>query len=361
MGGFFGVLFTPPKQGEPMSIESSRYCANDSVCRMPGNREFFSRAAPSILIRVRLVIAGLLAFAFVWGQPGTAWSADKVTDEADVAVGNEMADSQPSFIQRPQWEFGIGAAYFSGFDYPASNDENERSIALPFFIYRSPLLRFGGGGIRAVAIERPRVKLDLSVGGSLNASSEGNSVREGMPNLDFLFELGPQLEVRLFDRTLDSGSRWRGKFTSELRAVFSTDFSNLDARGAVAEFGVGFSLSNIAGSRVSLFTGMDVKFASERLQDYFYEVDAEFVTTQRSEFDAQAGYLETSIGAAIATSITPRVRVFMAVSQGLFDGAANQDSPLFETTEQTGFALGVVWTIKKSKTMIDVIEMGVEN
>lgn len=293
----------------------------------------------------------------------TQAEADSVaTQETAASAASSSAITEPlSIVQKPRWEVGVGAGYFKGFDYPASSDANERGLAVPFFIYRTPLLRFGGGGVRAVAIEKPRLKLDLSIGGSLNSSSEGNSARDGMPDLDFLFELGPQLEVRLFDRRLASGARIRGRFTAELRAVFSTDFRGLDTRGWVAEFGVGVNVANIAGTGISFLTGLDVGFATERLHDYFYEVDEEFVTDARPLFDARGGYLETTLFTGFAFKPLPQVRVFTGVIQGFYDGARNQDSPLFDTTLQTRYALGVVWTIRTSKQMIDVVDLGSSN
>lgn len=280
------------------------------------------------------------------------------SDAASQGASDDVTASQLSIVQKPRWELGIGGGYFSGFDYPASSDTNERAIAVPFFVYRTPLLRFGGGGLRAVAIENPRMKLDLAIGGSLNASSKGNSARDGMPDLDFLFELGPQLEVRLFDHQLESGGRLKGRFTSELRAVFSTDFGGVDARGLVADIGVGVNIVNIAGSGVTFITGLDVSFASERLQDYFYEVDPEFVTESRAQYDAGAGYLESTLFLGLAFRPLPKVRVFTGIIQGFYDGASNQDSPLFDVTEQTRYAVGVVWTIKSSRQMIDVVDLG---
>jgi hypothetical protein len=179
-----------------------------------------------------------------------------------------------------------------------------------------------------------------------------------MPDLDFLFEFGPQLELRLFERRLPTGERLLGQFSSELRAVFATDFSSVSAQGIVAEAGVGVSLRNIRQSGIDLFSAVDVTFANERLQDYFYEVDSQFVTQDRPLFDAKGGYLETDWFVGLGFRPLPRVRVFVGMIKGYYDGAKNQASPLFETTVQTRYALGIVWTIKTSETMIDVVDMG---
>ena len=282
--------------------------------------------------------------------------------DAAVEAQTQVLDATlQSVTQKPRWEFGVGGGYFSGFDYPASSDTNETAIALPFFIYRSDTVRVGDGGLRAVAIENPRLKLDLSVGGSLNASSDGDGVRQGMPDLDFLFELGPQLELRLLDRRLGTGERVRLRFTSDVRAVFSTDFGSIDSQGFVADVGLGLNVSNIADTGIALIARLGASFATEKLQDYFYQVDDEFVTDSRAAFDARAGYLETTLFTGLAIRPLPQLRIFAGVANGFFDGASNQQSPLFEVTQQTSFALGIVWTIKASEEMVEVVDLGGDN
>lgn len=317
-----------------------------------------SRRLTSVLYaRCLCLLVGILIVSTLMADDEAGTSSElpaaKITD-----VETLFPDGVTS---KPRWEIGLGGGYFSGFDYPASSDANERALVVPFFVYRSPLLRLGDGGVRAVAIERPRLKLDLSIGGSLNASSEDNGVRQGMDDLDFLFELGPQLEVRLFDQRLDSGARLRGRLTSELRAVFSTDFKSVDAQGVIAEVGLGVNVANVAGTGISFLSGFDVSFATEQLHDYFYQVDPEFVTDSRPAFDAKGGYLESTLVAGFAFRPFADVRVFTGVIQGFYGGARNQDSPLFEVTEQTRFVLGVVWTALRSKTMVDVVDLGSNN
>lgn len=272
-----------------------------------------------------------------------------------------VEETPTSVIQRPRWELGLGGGYFSSFDYPASKEASNRGIVLPFFVYRSPVFRTGSGGIRAVAIERPRLTLDLSVGGSLNANSVGNTAREGMPDLDFLFEVGPQLKLQLLDKVLPTGERLLGRFTADVRAVFATDFRGVDSLGAVADIGLGLTMSNVRGTGISVLTGLELTYATEPLQDYFYQVEPEFVTPERAFFDAKAGYLESTLFAGFAVTPLPNVRLFTGFIKGFFQGAENADSPLFEVNEQTRFAVAFVWTIAKSKKMIDVVDLGSNN
>lgn len=322
-------------------------------------------------LRSTLMIASLLATLLCWGGSASSASTgdepvstrETGTADADAGDSAESAERQqaPTVTRLPVWEFGIGGGYFSGYDYPASRDENRRIVALPFFIYRSPQFRLGSGGLRAVAIENPLVKLDLSISGSLNASSEGNRAREGMPNLDFLFEIGPQLEVRLLDRKMASGGRLLMRFTSEVRAVLSTDFSKVDDRGVVVEAGVGINHRNWRHTGIDLFSSVDMTAGSERLQDYFYEVDEQYATGQRPIYDARSGYLKSSILAGVGLRPHRNLRLFLAAVAGLHEGASNQDSPLFETTSSVSYAIGLVWTIKTSEAFVDIVDMGSNN
>lgn len=281
-----------------------------------------------------------------------------VNEQASATTTEQVSELALGVKSRPRWEVGVGVGHIRGYDYPASRDHNRRTIALPFFVYRTRSVRFGGGGIRAVAIENPRIKLDLSVGGSLNANSSGDGVREGMPDLDFLFEIGPQLEVRLRDEVIDGGSRLQSRFTSEIRAVFVTDFSEVNSQGLVAEAGLDINLRNVKGTGIDIGAAVDVTYANEKLQDYFYEVPTSFATTTRAEFDAKGGFLESRLTLGMGYRPRRNVAVFLGAFTGIYNGAANQESPLFETTSQTGFALGLVWTIAKSRTMVDIVELG---
>ena len=179
-----------------------------------------------------------------------------------------------------------------------------------------------------------------------------------MPDLNFLFEIGPQLEVRLLDEVVDGESRLQSRFTSEVRAVFETDFTEVNHQGLVAEAGVDINLRNVRGSGIDVGAAIDFTYANEKLQDYFYEVSPQYGTPTRPVFNAKGGYLESKLSIGVGFRPLNNVAVFMGAFTGLYDGAANEDSPLFETTSQTGFALGVVWTIAKSRTMVEVVELG---
>ncbi len=171
-------------------------------------------------------------------------------------------------------------------------------------------------------------------------------------------EIGPQLELSLVDRAMPAGGRVQLRFNAELRAVLGTDFSKFNHRGVVAELGLGINYRNVKRSGIDLLAAISTSYGSERLQDYFYEVDPEFATDTRPVFDAKGGYLETQVFGGLGFRPRKNIRVFVGMFTGLYEGARNQESPLFETTSSTGFAIGFVWTIKTSRRYIDIVDMG---
>jgi len=296
----------------------------------------------------RCVFAALLSVSNVsWSQEGTP-----------EAVVPEGVPEPNTLTGRPKWEVGVGGGFFQGFDYPGSLDSNQRSFGLPFFIYRSKRFRFGGGGLSAVTIERPRFKLDWSVAASLNASTQEGSVRDGLEELDFLFELGPKLVVRAVDTIFADDTQLRIDWSTKLRGVVSTDFGSVAGQGFVFESTVAGQLRNFFGQRrVALFGALGTRAGTEQLNDYFYEVAEEFVTPTRAAFDARGGLIDITAAVGVGLRLPYRVRVFVAASTGFFAASANRDSPLHEAVSTTSLALGLVWTIWQSKERVGVLEV----
>jgi len=260
-----------------------------------------------------------------------------------------------SLEKKPRWEVGLGVGYLSSFDYPGSNDPNVAQFGLPFFIYRGRLFRVGdGGGVGAVAVEEPRLQLNVSLGGSLNAESEPDSVRAGFPDLDLLFEFGPRLQYKMFARQWANGSSSELTLDSKVRAVIATDFKSVRAQGFVFATGLAFRQRAIAGEKVDFIVNTDISFADQRYNDYFYTVPSQYVTEQRERYEAKPGYLESRLFIGLAIRPIKSVRIFTGVAAFSYANSANENSPLFETTSSTQYAIGVVWSAWSSKQTIDV-------
>ena len=117
----------------------------------------------------------------------------------------------------PLYELGIAGGLGELPDYPGSDQKRIRYLVLPYFIYRGKVFRSDQKeGMRARFIRNEDIDLDMSAAGSFPASSADNDARRGMPDLDWLMELGPRLEV-LLSRL---NGRGRFRFLLPARAVF---------------------------------------------------------------------------------------------------------------------------------------------
>jgi len=255
----------------------------------------------------------------------------------------------------PRWEVGLGALQINGKDYPGSDNDNERLFVVPYGIYRGEKIRIGEGGVSALAFENSRYSIDFSLAGSVNANSEDNALRDGLPDIDYMFEMGPQLVVTVFDHVNNDGTRSEMTFSTQLRAAFSTDFSDIKSRGAVFSTVLEWERNGFMGGKLGVFADIGPKWATEDLQKVFYQVDPEFATAERAAYDAKGGYLGTDASIGLSFKATPNLWLYGALGKKLYGGAANEDSSLFETDSSDTFWLGALWRIKSSKDLVAVL------
>ncbi len=255
----------------------------------------------------------------------------------------------------PLWELGLAGLYVSGKDYPGSDNDNARLFPVPYGKYRGEKIRVGDGGVKAVAFENPRYSLDLSIAASVNANSEDNALRENLPDIDYMFELGPQLIVTVYDRFNHDGTRSEMTFSTQLRAAFSTDFSEIKSRGGVLSTVLEWERGGFLDGRMGYFGSIAPKWASSELQQVFYQVDQEFATSDRAAYDAKGGYLGTDVSLGLGIKALPSLWLYGAVGQSFYQGAANEDSPLFETDSSGFFWLGALWQLKTSSKLVEVL------
>ncbi|MBU3021217.1 MipA/OmpV family protein [Aestuariibacter sp. A3R04] len=236
-------------------------------------------------------------------------------------------------------------------NYPASKERNFVALAAPYAIYRGDIFRIGGdGGARAVFVENNRLELDMSFSGAFSADSDDDSVRRGMPELDYLFEAGPQLIYKLKDFAFAGGGQGRLTGRVQARAVFSTDLGDIHARGYVFEPTLRYQQRGVLFPDTGLSLAFRMTWASEKLHDYFYEVAPEYQTETRRAYNGKGGYLGSEASVGISFPLLHRVRGFFGASVQFNQGAANEDSPLYERDITYSIGMGFVWRAYKSDT-----------
>lgn len=250
---------------------------------------------------------------------------------------------------KPLWEVGVLVAGFNSPEYPAADQQHTNSIIVPYFVYRGEVLRIGDGSARAVVVEKDWIELDLSLNASFNANSDENEARTGMPDLDYLFEVGPQVKFRL--STFDFKNHGKAKLSLNVkaRAVFSTDLSNIDQRGYVFQPELSYEHSDLFDQSAGFTLKIAPIWATERLHDYFYQVDGHFVIDTRSSFDANSGYLGTIASGGLSFMVTDNIKLFVFAQLNFHSGAKNENSPLFLDKNAYAFGLGMSWRLFEKK------------
>lgn len=237
----------------------------------------------------------------------------------------------------PLWEAGLaaGAGYVP--DYPGADRYRTRAAVLPVFIYRGPVLRIDGGSVSGRLARSSDWELDLSANGAFNANN--NALRQGMPDLDYLFGVGPQAIYKGL-------KTWPGKPTLhlKLRAILSTDFSRVDSRGISFDPQLRWRLPNVAGTPATLSLSLQPSWASRSLQSYFYQVNPSEATAIRPAYNARAGYMGTEAGITLSHRPLRDVSWFVTARLLSLHGAANTASPLLRDKSNVSVGAGVVWT-----------------
>ncbi len=248
--------------------------------------------------------------------------------------------------------FEIGIAGGVGWipDYPAAAQNHVQGLALPYVVYRGQVLQSDETGVRGKLYRSRTIEFNISLGGALRASSRENRAREGMPDLDYLGEIGPSLRIHAY-RDPKAGSI---DIELPVRSAFSTDFSRIDYRGFVFAPELSYTLPNLGFRDSRWRTSIGPIFATSRLMDYFYQVDQPYIRSDRPAFNAQGGYLGTRLQSSYKVPITGRLSVFAAGRIETFAGATNQDSPLFKRNVNFSIGAGLTFSLYRSDARSDV-------
>ena len=245
----------------------------------------------------------------------------------------------------PRWEAGMAAGGGWLSDYPGAGQSHLRGIAVPVLFYRGPILRIDQSGIRGRFLNTPDLDLELSATAAFDARS--NDARAGMPDLDYLFGIGPQLVYK--------GLHAFGApaLHMKLRALMSTDLHRVDRRGFSFDPELRWHFRPFAGSPGMLTVSLESSFASRALMQYFYTVEPGQASATRPAYAARGGYLGSEATLTWSRRLSPSLRWFVSARGQSLHGAANAASPLLRSRFDFGAGAGLVWTPWRSAAAAD--------
>jgi outer membrane scaffolding protein for murein synthesis (MipA/OmpV family) len=264
-------------------------------------------------------------------------------------VKTSDADAATAGVSEPLWELGLGVAAVRFPDYRGSDQTSNYALPLPFVAYRGRFLRADRDGARAILFADRRVVIDMSLSASVPTKSNHSDARQGMPDLPGTFEIGPNLNVELWqsgDRRLRLDLRLPLREAITLQAspktigvTFSPNLA-LDVRGFAGRWNLGM----LAGPL----------FADRRYHEHFYGVAPEFVTASRPAYDAPGGYA----GWRATTAVSRRLGNAWLGGFIRYDdlhGAAFAPSPLVrrESSFTAGFGVSWIFAVSGQRVVVD--------
>jgi outer membrane protein len=315
------------------------------VKRMAAER---ARAAAPATTRVVVSALALALSAFT-----AAVHADDIPLPGPVVEGTVAApvatDSPAAGIGEPLWEVGLGVAAVRFPDYRGSDQTSTYALPLPFVAYRGRFLRADRDGARAILFAGHRLVVDVSLSASVPSKSNHDDARQGMPDLPGTFEIGPNLNVELWqsdDRKLKLDLRLPLREAITLQAAPKTigvTFSpnlNLDVRGFAGRWNLGL----LAGPL----------FADRRYHEHFYGVAPEFATASRPAYDAPGGYAGWRATSAFSRRLgNAWLGGFLRYDD--LHGAVFAPSPLVrrDSSLTVGFGVSWIFAVSGQRVVVD--------
>lgn len=254
------------------------------------------------------------------------------------------AEAQSSDSGRPRWEAGVAGVALRAPDYPGADEYRNFALPVPYFIYYGRVLRADENeGSRLRQKMTPNVELALSGGGTLSSDSSNSDARRGMPDLDYLIQLGPSLRLSY------PGPQPRSKFIVRvpLRAAASVG-SGLAWHGIATAPDVSYLREGLLDGRLALRVSVGSEFASTALHRYYYDVAPQDATSERPAYRAKAGYLGSGIDLSGRYRFTRKLRGFVALGYANHAGSANEHSPLLRSDDGYTVATGFSWSFWQS-------------
>lgn len=250
--------------------------------------------------------------------------------------------------QVPKWEAGAGVAYIDFPHYRGSNERETYVLPIPYFIYHGDILKVDRQRVRGLLFHTEAVELDVSVNGSVPVRNDG--ARQGMPDLDPTFEIGPVLNISLYK----SGSNQAElELRLPVRSVIATDFTYLRDIGWMFQPQLNLDVKNVFDQTGwNLGMGAGPIFTDRRYDQFFYGVDVGYARPDRPAYTASGGYAGSQFVAALSKRF-PRYWVSGFVKWDTLHGAAFEGSPLVKRKQSATFGFAVSWVFMESSIRVE--------
>ena len=263
-----------------------------------------------------------------------------------------LCRAESAVIKEPLWEIGVVGAGAYMPHYRGSDAYTWWALPMPYVIYRGEFIRATREGVRGIFFDSADFESSISIFGNPPVPDD-NEARQGMPELDALFEIGPSLKWFFLGRHPVK----KLYLTGSLRAASSINFDggvNFEYQGFNGELNLIYHNRQFYKSHgFKYFLKAGLNMADHKLNSYFYDVPTMYITPERSAFQSDGGYAGFSLAASVQQDITENISIGFYSRWDNLNGAVYDSSPLVK--EQNNFIAGfaLVWKMARSKRMVE--------
>lgn len=249
----------------------------------------------------------------------------------------------------PLWEVGLGVGAVRFPDYRGADEGRTYVLPTPYVIYRGGRFRVDRRGARGELYETDRVSVNITGNLGPPSRSDKNETRVGMPDLDPAFEIGPSVNVRLYESAAEDTLL---SLRLPLRAAVATNFRHAEHIGWVFLPHLAMDFLNTGPGRGWNFgVSAGPIYGSNEYHDYYYTVAPEYATPTRPAYDASGGYS----GFSMAFTISKRYPSYWVGTFIRYDdlhGAAFEDSPLVRSKHYVAVGIAISKIFARSEKRV---------
>lgn len=263
-----------------------------------------------------------------------------------------VAAAVPAHAQQsqPLWELGLGVGALHLPDYRGADRSRAYMLPVPYVIYRGDYIKADRGGIRSTLFDNENIELNLSLNATLPVNSEDNPARAGMPDLKPTIEVGPTVDINLWQT---KGRKMKLDLRLPLRSSITFE-SSPKAIGWLFSPGLNLDIrdpAGLAGWNLGIVAG--TIFTSRKYNDYFYAVQDRYATPERPAYDPSGGYA----GAQFTLAMSKRFERYWVGGFVRYDnmqGASFEDSPLVKQSNALWAGVAISWVFAESSQRVVV-------
>ncbi len=255
------------------------------------------------------------------------------------------AKAQTKVTRQATLEIGIGAFAMHLPQYLGSDQTDSYVVPLPYIYYLDDDFKIDRNQFTGKLWQDNHFYLDISASGGVKVNSEDNAARTDMPDLDWVFELGPSIKYYFSGDPQQSSYVYAEFFTRKATATDFSSFTDVGWRyGPSVTYQKAFSSAAISQEKGEFeFTARaNINFSDDKYINYYYGVDTQYQQTERQAYESNGGYA----GSDISLGLTYKIKDWWLGGFARYyylSGAEYDASPLVKQHSNWSLGFGVAW------------------